>query len=311
MCGSLTWKVALLYGTQRVLGVKNAQTSYVTMDVMISVPWFLRGVMCFVSSNKLRRPLAPENIVSSGKTRLPYERSTLKWTRHSSVGCEDYADVWVTRVTLIWLCLCHANLVTQLSSSKAIETLEQFRRKYKYFGTVSKYFNYEVARLQKNHCSQKNRVIINLKEILHWRRKKLKELYLFVLTRSIYYWLVYKKYFLSCIRGSISSKTWSWYKTVYKDKEKRRKIEVKDWAAFYINFNFIAHSFVVHKFSSTLQISVTKRLFISCCDLTLHSALCVTSFEKDMEKWDLFVWIVLFLPLIKVIVYATVLTGSW
>ena len=155
MCGSLTWKVALLYGTQRVLGVKNARTSYVTMDVMISVPWFLRGVMCFVSSNKFRRPLAPENIVSSGKTRLPYERSTKKWTRHSSVGCEDYADVWVTRVTLIWLCLCHANLVTQLSSSKAIETLEQFRRKYKYFGTVSKYFNYEVAGLQKNHCSQK------------------------------------------------------------------------------------------------------------------------------------------------------------
>ena len=129
MCGSLTSKVVLLYGTQKVLGVKNAQTSYVTMDVTISVLWFLRGVMCSVSAKKkIRRLLAPVNVVSSGKARLP-------WTRHSSVGCEDYAGVWVTRTTLIWLWLCHANLVTQLSSSKAIETLEQFPRKYKYFGT--------------------------------------------------------------------------------------------------------------------------------------------------------------------------------
>lgn len=66
MCGSLTSKVARLYGTQRVLGVRNAQTSYVTTDVTILVPWFLRVVMCFVSSNKLRRLLAPENIVSLG-----------------------------------------------------------------------------------------------------------------------------------------------------------------------------------------------------------------------------------------------------
>lgn len=238
MCGSLMSKVALLYGTQRVLGVRNARTSCVTMDVTISVPWFLRGVMCFVSSNKLRRLLAPESIVSLGKERLPYERSTVKWTRHSSVGCEDDADVWVTRVTLIWLCLCHAKLVTQLSSSRAMETLEQFPRKYKYFGTIPRgvwlLVNISIikfARLQKIHCSQKI-VSYQSQKSFTLTEKKLKELYLFVLTRSICYWLVHKKYFLSCIRGSISFKTWSWYKTVYKDKEKRRKSRSKRLGSF-------------------------------------------------------------------------------
>ena len=137
MYGFWTSKVAQLCGTQKVLGVRNARISYVIMDVTILVPWFLRGVMCFVNSNKLGRLLAPGSLtywfLEKKRKRLPNECSTTKLTRHGSVRCE--VDVCVTHVTLVLLWWCLANIVRQLSLLKAIETLAQFRRKYKHFGT--------------------------------------------------------------------------------------------------------------------------------------------------------------------------------